>query len=682
MIPELGNFALILALLLALIQGTLPIIGAARGIPSWIALARPVVQGQFVFIVIAFFCLAYSFVTSDFSVINVAQNSNSKLPLEYRFAATWGSHEGSLLLWTFMLASWSVAVSVFSRHLPNDMVARVLGVMGLVSVGFLLFMLFTSNPFDRMLPGAAEGSDLNPLLQDPGMVFHPPMLYMGYVGFSVAFAFAIAALLSGQLDATWARWSRPWTTIAWMFLTIGIMMGSWWAYYELGWGGWWFWDPVENASFMPWLVGTALIHSLAVTEKRGGFKSWTVLLAICAFSLSLLGTFLVRSGVLTSVHAFATDPKRGIFILAFLVIVTGGSLLLFALRAPKIGLGGKFEVVSRESMLLANNLLMMVACGSILLGTLYPLLMDSLELGKLSVGAPYFQAVFVPLMTPAIFLIGLGPLARWKQASLPELAVRLRWAFGVSVITALVVPFFMGEWKPFVSFGLLMAFWVIASVVASLIHRLRSSGKEGLFAKLAAQSRSYYGMHAAHLGIAVFIIGVALVGGYETEKDVRMDIGDTVEVGGYTFRFNGVKKGPGPNYMADIGSVDVLRNGEKIRVLEPEKRVYNASGMAMTEAAIDTGIFRDLYVALGEPLENGAWIVRAYHKPFVDWIWFGCMLMAFGGGLAISDRRYRLSSRKEKERELADDARVSAKPGKVGKKAPAGAPIIARSKKA
>ena len=657
----------------------MPIIGAARGIPSWIALARPVVQGQFVFIVIAFFCLAYSFVTSDFSVINVAQNSNSKLPLEYRFAATWGSHEGSLLLWTFMLASWSVAVSVFSRHLPNDMVARVLGVMGLVSVGFLLFMLFTSNPFERMLPAAMEGSDLNPLLQDPGMVFHPPMLYMGYVGFSVAFAFAIAALLSGQLDATWARWSRPWTTIAWMFLTIGIMMGSWWAYYELGWGGWWFWDPVENASFMPWLVGTALIHSLAVTEKRGGFKSWTVLLAICAFSLSLLGTFLVRSGVLTSVHAFATDPKRGIFILAFLVIITGGSLLLFAVRAPKIGLGGKFEVVSRESMLLANNLLMMVAAGSILLGTLYPLLMDSLDLGKLSVGPPYFEAVFVPLMTPAIFLIGLGPLARWKQASLPELAVRLRWAFGVSVVTALVVPFFMGEWKPFVSFGLLMAFWVIASVVASLIHRLRGSGKQGLFAKLAAQSRSYYGMHAAHLGIAVFIIGVALVGGYETEKDVRMDIGDTVEVGGYTFRFNGVKKGPGPNYVADIGNVDVLRNGEKVRVLEPEKRVYNASGMAMTEAAIDTGIFRDLYVALGEPLENGAWIVRVYHKPFVDWIWFGCMLMAFGGGLAITDRRYRLSSRKE--REVADDGKVSGTLGKAGKRAPA-APLIARSKKA
>jgi cytochrome c-type biogenesis protein CcmF len=675
MIPELGNFALILALLLAFIQGTLPIIGAARGIPSWIALARPVVQGQFVFIAIAFFCLAYSFINNDFSVINVAQNSNSKLPLEYRFAATWGSHEGSLLLWVLMLASWSVAVSVFSRRLPDDMVARVLGVMGLVSVGFLLFMLVTSNPFDRMLPGAMEGSDLNPLLQDPGMVFHPPMLYMGYVGFSVAFAFAIAALLSGQLDATWARWSRPWTTIAWSFLTIGIMLGSWWAYYELGWGGWWFWDPVENASFMPWLVGTALVHSLAVTEKRGSFKSWTVLLAICAFSLSLLGTFLVRSGVLTSVHAFATDPKRGIFILAFLVIVIGASLLLFAWRAPKIGLGGKFEVLSRESLLLANNLLLMVAAGSILLGTLYPLIIDALDLGKLSVGPPYFVAVFVPLMTPAIFLIGVGPLARWKQASLPDLAVRLRWAFAVSVVTALVMPFVLGEWKPWVSFGLLLAFWVIASMVVNLRHRLLSSGKEGLFAKLASQSRSYYGMHVAHLGIAVFIIGATLVGGYETEKDVRMEIGNTVEVGGYTFRFNGAKKEPGPNYMADIGELDVLRNGEKVRTMQPEKRTYTASGMAMTEAAIDTGVFRDLYVALGEPLENGAWVVRVYHKPFVDWIWFGCILMAFGGFLAVSDRRYRLAMREKRQEPI--DKRAAGTVSVVSVP-----PLIARSKKA
>ena len=679
MIPELGNFALILALLLALIQGTLPIIGAARGVPSWIALARPVVQGQFVFIAIAFFCLAYSFINNDFSVINVAQNSNSKLPLEYRFAATWGSHEGSLLLWVLMLASWSVAVSVFSRRLPDDMVARVLGVMGLVSVGFLLFMLFTSNPFDRMLPGAMEGSDLNPLLQDPGMVFHPPMLYMGYVGFSVAFAFAIAALLSGQLDATWARWSRPWTTIAWSFLTIGIMLGSWWAYYELGWGGWWFWDPVENASFMPWLVGTALVHSLAVTEKRGSFKSWTVLLAICAFSLSLLGTFLVRSGVLTSVHAFATDPKRGIFILAFLVIVIGASLLLFAWRAPKIGLGGKFELLSRESLLLGNNLLMMVAAGSVLLGTLYPLIIDALELGKLSVGPPYFEAVFVPLMTPAIFLIGVGPLARWKQASLPDLAVRLRWAFAVSMVTALVMPFLMGEWKPWVSFGLLLAFWVIASMAVNLRHRLQSSGKKGLFAKLASQSRSYYGMHLAHLGIAVFIIGVTLVSGYETEKDVRMEIGNTVEVGGYTFRFNGVRKEPGPNYMADIGEVEVLRNGEKVRTMEPEKRTYTASGMAMTEAAIDTGILRDLYVALGEPLENGAWVVRVYHKPFVDWIWFGCILMAVGGFLAVSDRRYRLAVR-EKRQPVDDKKSTGTVPGAVS--VPSVPPLIARSKKA
>ncbi len=642
MIPELGNFALILALLLALTQGTLPIIGAARGIPSWIALARPVVQGQFVFLAIAFGCLAYSFVNNDFSVMNVARNSNSDLPAHYRFAASWGSHEGSLLLWVFMLSAWSVAVSVFSRHLPDEMVARVLGVMGLVSVGFILFLLVTSNPFDRLLPAALEGNDLNPLLQDPGMVIHPPMLYMGYVGFSVAFAFAIAALLSGQMDAAWARWSRPWTTVAWVFLTIGIMLGSWWAYYELGWGGWWFWDPVENASFLPWLVGTALVHSLAVTEKRGSFKSWTVLLAIGAFSLSLLGTFLVRSGVLTSVHAFATDPARGVFILAFLIIVIGSSLLLFAWRAPKIGLGGKFDLVSRESMLLANNLLLVVAAGSILLGTLYPLIMDSLDLGKISVGPPYFEAVFVPLMTPAIFLMGLGPLARWKQASLPELMLRLRWAFGVSVVTALLMPFVMGEWKPLVSFGLLLAFWIIATIFVSIRHRLHNSGQGGLFTKLARQSRSYYSMHLAHLGIAVFIIGVTLVNGYETEKDVRMEIGSIVEMGGYTFRFNGATPVSGPNYQAMRGDIEVLRNGEKIRVMQPEKRTYNASGMAMTEPAIDTGFLRDLYVALGEPLEDGAWVVRVYHKPFVDWIWFGCLLMAFGGIVAVSDRRYRL----------------------------------------
>jgi cytochrome c-type biogenesis protein CcmF len=652
MIPELGNFALILALLLAITQVIFPIIGAARGIPSWVALARPVVQGQFVFVAIAFGCLAYSFVNNDFSVLNVAQNSNSKLPVQYRLAATWGSHEGSLLLWMLMLASWSVAVSVFSRHLPDDMVARVLGVMGVISVGFLLFMLFTSNPFDRLFPAAFEGSDLNPLLQDAGMVIHPPMLYMGYVGFSVAFAFAIAALISGQMDATWARWSRPWTTIAWVFLTIGIMLGSWWAYYELGWGGWWFWDPVENASFMPWLVGTALVHSLAVSEKRGSFKSWTILLAISAFSLSLLGTFLVRSGVLTSVHAFATDPTRGIFILAFLVIIIGSSLLLFAWRAPKIGLGGSFDLVSRESLLLANNLLLIVAASSVLLGTLYPLVMDALELGKISVGPPYFESVFVALMAPAIFLMGLGPLARWKKSSLPELAVRLRWAFGVSMVTALLLPLTIGEWKPMVSFGLLLSFWIITSIFVSLWQRIRSSSHQGLFTKLAKQSRSYYGMNFAHFGIAIFIIGVTMVNGYETEKDVRMDIGDTVAIGGYTFRFNGTNEVPGPNYQGIRGDIEVLNNGERINLMHPEKRTYNASGMAMTEAAIDTGLFRDLYVALGEPLENGAWVVRVYHKPFVDWIWFGCLLMAFGGALSVSDRRYRIKVRKLSETKI------------------------------
>jgi cytochrome c-type biogenesis protein CcmF len=648
MIPEIGNFSLILALLLAAIQGTLPIIGAARGIPSWIALARPVVQGQFVFVLIAFLCLAYSFVTSDFSVLNVAKNSNTELPFQYRLAATWGSHEGSLLLWVFMLAGWSVAVSVFSKQLPDDVVARVIGVLGLVSIGFYLFMLITSNPFDRLLPAALEGSDLNPLLQDAGMVIHPPMLYMGYVGFSVAFAFAIAALLSGKLDATWARWSRPWTIVAWVFLTFGIMLGSWWAYYELGWGGWWFWDPVENASFMPWLVGTALVHSLAVTEKRGSFKSWTVLLAISAFALSLLGTFLVRSGVLTSVHAFATDPARGVFILIFLVVVISCSLVLFAWRAPKVGLGGKFDLLSRESMLLTNNILLLVAAASVLLGTLYPLLIDALDLGKLSVGPPYFEAVFVPVMTPAIFLIGIGPIARWKQTSLPALVVRLRWAFAVSIVSALMAPYLIGEWKPLVSFGLLLAIWIVVCMFVNVKHRLSNSGEGSIFARLARQSRSYYGMHLAHLGVAVFIVGVTLVNGYETEKDVRMEIGSKVTVGGYTFQFNGTSDVVGPNYKAVRGDIGVIQDGKFIRNLYPEKRTYNASGMAMTEAAIDTGLFRDLYVALGEPLSNGAWVVRAYHKPFVDWIWFGCILMALGGITSVTDRRYRLKITKKK----------------------------------
>ncbi|HET7286525.1 MAG TPA: heme lyase CcmF/NrfE family subunit, partial [Pyrinomonadaceae bacterium] len=491
MVPEIGQFALIVALLLAVTQATFPLVGASRGNRTWIALAAPAGQAQFVFVAIAFCCLGYSFITNDFSVLNVASNSNSQLPLQYRLAATWGSHEGSLLLWTLMLALWTVAVSLFSRHLPEEMTARVLSVMGIVSVGFLLFMLLTSNPFMRLNPVPVDGRDLNPLLQDPAMVAHPPMLYMGYVGFSVAFAFAIAALIGGRLDATWARWSRPWTTVAWMFLTCGIALGSFWAYYELGWGGWWFWDPVENASFMPWLVGTALIHSLAVTEKRGGFKSWTVLLAIAAFSLSLLGTFLVRSGVLTSVHAFATDPKRGIFILAFLCVVIGGSLVLYAWRARQVGLGGKFDVISRESLLLSNNVLLTVAAGSVLLGTLYPLIVDALGGAKLSVGPPYFNLVFVPLMAPAMFLMGVGPIARWKKASLPDLVTRLRWAFVVSLVAAVALPFIFGQWKWLVSLGLLLAVWILATIVVNLWERVRvTSGQLTTFQKLRMQSRS------------------------------------------------------------------------------------------------------------------------------------------------------------------------------------------------
>jgi len=651
LIPEIGQFSLILALTLALAQGILPIVGAARGMPAWMAVARPAAQGQFLFVGIAFVCLGWSFASNDFSVLNVATNSNSQLPMQYRLAATWGSHEGSMLLWVLMLALWTAAVSLFSRHLPDAMVARVIGVMGLVSTGFLLFMLLTSNPFTRLLPAAEDGRDLNPLLQDPGMVIHPPMLYMGYVGFSVAFAFAIAALLGGRLDATWARWSRPWTILAWCFLTLGIALGSWWAYYELGWGGWWFWDPVENASFMPWLVGTALLHSLAVTEKRGGFRSWTVLLAISAFSLSLLGTFLVRSGVLTSVHAFATDPRRGIFILIFLVIVIGGSLALFAWRAPKVGLGGTFEPVSRESMLLTNNVFLIVAAGSVLLGTLYPLFLDALNLGKISVGPPYFEAVFVPLMTPALFLMGVGPIARWKEARLGELARKLRWALAVSVVSAILVPLAAANWNfarwpLMVSFGLALAFWIFVAGLVNLRERLaRMPG--GIGAKLASQPGGYYGMLVAHLGVAVFIVGVTMVKGYEVERDVRMAIGDTVTVGGYTFRFEGAQEAKGPNYRASRGTVRVSRDGLEVAVLKPEKRAYNVSNMPMTEAAIETGLLGDLYVSLGEPVDDGAWSVRIYYKPFVTWIWGGCAIMALGGLLSLADRRYRMAARRE-----------------------------------
>ncbi len=658
MIPEIGHFALIMALMMAMVQAVMPLVGAARGNVTWMRIARPTAQGQLVFIIIAYLCLTYAFVTHDYSVQYVVNHSNSNLPLYYRISAVWGGHEGSLLLWMMMLGGWTFAVSVLSRNLPDDMVARVIGVLGVVSIGFLVFILLTSNPFNRLIPAAPDGGDLNPLLQDPGLIFHPPLLYMGYVGFSVAYAFAIAALLSGRLDAAWARWSRPWTTAAWLFLTLGIALGSWWAYYELGWGGWWFWDPVENASFMPWLVGTALIHSLAVTEKRGIFKSWTVLLAILAFSLSLLGTFLVRSGVLTSVHSFAVDPARGIFILGMLVVAIGGSLLLFALRAPKVKSEGGFSPFSRETLLLSNNVLLVVACGTVLLGSLYPLLLDALNLGKISVGPPYFNAVFIPLMVPLVFLMGIGPIARWKRADLPEIAVRLRWAFASAIVVAIAMPLLYGDWRPLTALGWLMAAWVIATIITNVARRIRIARESGS-APFSRLSRSYWGMQVAHFGIAIFIIGVTMVSSYEIERDVRMEIGDVVTVAGYDFRFDGAIERQGPNFDAARGHVTVLRNGRQVTVMTPEKRVYWVQTMPMTQASLHTTLFRDLYVSLGEPVGGGAWSVRIYYKPFVWWIWGGCALMAIGGALAASDRRYRIAVRRRHEEHGKVDDRTA-----------------------
>jgi cytochrome c-type biogenesis protein CcmF len=634
MIPELGQVALSLALAVALFLSATSLYGAQRSSASLMAFSRPAAQGLALLVAFAFGCLVRSFVANDFSVAYVAMNSNSALPLHYRVAGAWGGHEGSLLLWTLMLGVWMTAVSLFSRHLPEEMTARVLGVMGLISAGFLAFMLFTSNPFDRLLPAAADGRDLNPLLQDPGMVLHPPMLYMGYVGFSVAFSFAVAALLAGRLDATWARWSRPWTTVAWMFLTVGIALGSGWAYYELGWGGWWFWDPVENASFMPWLCGTALIHSLAVTEKRGAFRSWTVLLAIFAFALSLLGTFLVRSGVLTSVHAFAVDPKRGVFILGLFALFVGGALALYAWRTARIGLGGSFSAVSRESLLLSNNVLLAAAAGTVFLGTLYPLALDALGAGKISVGPPYFETVFAPLMAPALFLMGVGPLARWKHSSVPELAVLLRWALAVSFVLGMLLPLALGTWKPMVGFGLFLALWIVLSSLTTLRKSLR-------------QTRAHYGMVVAHIGVAVFVVGVTVVKGYDAEKDAALRPGESLELGGYVFALEGIANANGPNYQAARATVSVTRDGKPITVLYPERRIYTVQQNPMTEAAIDTGLTRDLYVSLGDPLERGAWLVKAQVKPFIDWIWGGCLVMALGGLLAATDRRYRFNVKKE-----------------------------------
>jgi len=639
LLPEIGQLALILALLVASLQALLPLLGAQRGIAPLMAVARPAAFLQLALVALAFAILSHGFVAQDFSLRYVAGNSNSLLPVVYRYTAVWGAHEGSLLLWALILALWTAAVAQFSRSLPMPVVARVLGVMGVVAVGFLAFLIFTSNPFERLLPAAAEGRDLNPLLQDPGMIIHPPMLYLGYVGFSVPFAFAIASLLEGRIDAQWLRWTRPWTNVAWGFLTLGIALGSWWAYYELGWGGWWFWDPVENASFMPWLAGAALLHSQAATEKRGSFGGWTLLLAIAAFSLSLLGTFLVRSGVLTSVHAFAADPTRGLFVLVFLGIVIGGSLLLYALRAPDADANAKpFAAASRETLLLLNNLLLTTACAMVLLGTLYPLLADALQLGKISVGPPYFALMFLLLMAPLVALLPFGPLTRWQREDLASpLRMLAPWA-GLAAIAGiaafLLAP--QGQWKT--AIGILGACWVGFGTLRFLWSRLQMHG--------ARLTREMLGMTLAHLGIAVFLVGALLVEGLNQQRELAVKPGQTVELGRHAFRFDGVAETRGPNYIADKGTVQVLRDGRIETTLHPEKRRYAAGGQVMTESGIAPGWLGDAYVALGEPLGGGSWALRVHIKPFVRWIWAGALLMALGGFVTATDRRFR-SSRKE-----------------------------------
>ncbi len=643
MLPELGHFALILALCIALAQTFFTLLGAQLGYSRWVALARPTAFAQFLLVLISYICLTTVFINHDYSVLYAAKNSNSELPMLYLISGVWGAHEGSLLLWALILSGWTVAVAAFSRGVPKVMLARVIGVMGFVSVGFILFILATSNPFERLLPAALEGRDLNPLLQDPGLAIHPPMLYLGYVGFSVAFAFAIAALLSGQVDSAWARWSRPWTNFAWLFLTLGIALGSWWAYYELGWGGWWFWDPVENASFMPWLVGTALLHSLAITEKRGTFKAWTALLAIFAFSLSLLGTFLVRSGVLTSVHAFASDPQRGLFILIFLGIVVGVSLLLYAWRAPTLKSAAVTNLVSRDMALLLNNIFLTVATAAILLGTVYPIIVDGMG-GKISVGPPYFNLVFLSLTAPLAVLIGIGMIIRWKSDKPSRLISRLKIPLLTSLVAGLLLSLSLPEWNWRAMAGIVMALWIATTVVLALAERIAG---RSLSPALRSTPQSFYGMLLGHVGIAFFIIGMTLVSLYQIEKDLRMAPGDSFEMAGYQFAFNGVEIVDIENYQAARGNFVVTRGDDFKTVMTPEKRVYKVQQNPMTEAAIDAGFSRDLFIALGEKLgDDGSWAIRIYYKPFIRWIWLGALLMAFGGLLAGTDKRYRRMARR------------------------------------
>lgn len=650
--PELGQFALILSFCLSAALFLLPLIGAHYGSHLLMRSGPSLATGFFFFVAFAFFCLTYSFIHDDFSVRYVASHSNSLLPMQYKISAVWGGHEGSLLLWILMLAGWTFAVAIFSRSLPLDMQARVLSVMGFVAIGFLSFILFTSNPFDRILPmPPQDGSDLNPLLQDIGLIIHPPVLYMGYVGFSVCFAFAIAALLTGRLDSAWARWSRPWATMAWGFLSVGIALGSWWAYYELGWGGWWFWDPVENASFLPWLIGTALIHSLAVTEKRSLFKSWTILLAIFTFSLSLLGTFLVRSGVLTSVHAFANDPERGVFILGFLLLVVGGSLTLYAFRAPVVKGSTGFGLFARETLLLGNNILLTIIMIMVLIGTLYPLIADALNLGKISVGPPYFNMFFLPLMGLLCLLMAFGPMANWKRTSGKQFISLLWKPWVISLIFALLFPlFYRDTYEPLAALTVFVASWVFTALVADTIYRIRNGST--LLIGLKKLSLSYYAMVIAHAGIAVTVVGVGLTSIYTEERDVRMEVGQKVTVVEYDFILNKLTHIDGPNYSAEEALITVMKDGEFLREMKPQKRRYLASGSTMTEVALDVGFFRDLYVAMGEPLTDTAWAMRVHLKPFVRWIWLGSLMMGFGAVLAVADKRYRKAVKQDAQVDL------------------------------
>ncbi|RDF02127.1 heme lyase CcmF/NrfE family subunit [Aggregatibacter aphrophilus] len=649
MIAELGNYALALSLAIAVLLAIFPLWGAEKGNAQLMALARPMTYGLFIVLSVSFGALFYLFAVNDFSVQYVVNNSNTTLPIYYRLSAVWGSHEGSLLLWIWLLSLWSAAVALFSKRLPQEAAARVLGIMGIISIGFLLFVLFTSNPFARTFPDfPVDGKELNPLLQDVGLIFHPPLLYMGYVGFSVAFAFSIASLMTGKLDTAWARWSRPWTMAAWIFLTLGIVLGSWWAYYELGWGGWWFWDPVENASFMPWLAGTALLHSLAVTEKRGSFKAWTVLLAILAFSLCLLGTFLVRSGILVSVHAFASDPTRGLYVLAYLIVVIGGSLTLYAYKGSQIRSRDNAERYSRESLLLLNNILLMTALCVVLLGTLLPLVHKQLGLGSISIGAPFFDQMFLIIMTPFALLLGIGPLVKWRRDQFSAIRTPVVVSVIIMLIAGFALPYLLQD-KITVSAVLGTMMTVIIVLLSLYEMHQRATHRDSFLQGITKLSRSHWGMVLAHLGVAMTVWGIAFSQNYSVERDVRMNVGDSVQIADYDFTFKGISDANGPNYIGGKAQIDITRHGKPEATLFAEKRLYTVSKMPMTEAAIDWGFTRDLYVALGEKLDNNAWALRLYYKPFIRWIWLGGLFMALGGLLCMFDRRYRFSKILEKK---------------------------------